>query len=113
MARQTIELGTLTIPQSGTNSNVISNKTVMSGTITVTFYSPATYTGVVTILVGPDENMAIANMIPAASTAGTNITLTAGKCQTINLGAIKSLAIQSAGAEAAARAVPVLVQIEI
>lgn len=112
MARQIVQLPNLVIPISQSNSNVVSSKTGFSHIVELMFFNPATFTGVVTILVGAAENMTIGNMVPLYI-SGANVTLTAGKGQSVPVGGFKSLAIQSGGTEAAARTVSVLGKVDI
>lgn len=99
-------VGTLTIANGATDSNVIAAKE-LGMVVSLLFENAAAYTGTVTVYVGADETTLIAAMLPLRS-AGTaaDATLIAGKWQEIGtVPGVQSLAIKSGSAEGGARVV--------
>lgn len=99
-------VGTLTIASSGIDSNVLSNNLLQSARRLI-FRTPSAFTGTVTIKGSPLKGALMAALLPIAGTAGTPITLTAGREQHVEVGNLKSLAVTSGSAEAAERVITV------
>lgn len=101
MGRHIVNFPDLVIPAAGTDSNVISSKLGFGHLVDLIIWAH-TLTNEVSLLVGQDEGMAIGDM-EILTLAGTDFTITANRANQIPAAAYKSLAVQSAGAEAAAR----------
>jgi hypothetical protein len=117
MSRQLIDLGTLTIPLDGWDSDVISTKVGFGHLIDALIWSPATLDGTVTVLVGPDEDMDVGDMSPL-NVATRNVTMVAGEAVLVPAASFRSLALQSdaalgASGESEERVFRIIGQVEL
>lgn len=101
----TAYLGTLTIPNAGTQSNVLSDSTLRLAEYFL-FETPSAFTGTISVLGSLDNDALIANM-KALYNSGTAVTIGANRIERYPIGGLSSVAIQSGGAEAAQRDVKV------
>lgn len=72
----------------------------------VVFYSPAAYTGTISVEVAPSED-SLAAAMKALYNNGTAITLTAGRVERHEVNGFESIRIKTSGTEAADRLVDV------
>lgn len=105
MARVRTLVGRLTILNAATDSNVIAARELSLAQALI-FYNAAAYTGVISVRVGKREDTTFANMQPLDNN-GVAVVLTANRVQRHEVNGFESLAIQSAGAEAAQRDIDV------
>ena len=68
------------------------------------FYSPAAYTGTISVLVAADE---AATSGAALYNNGTAVTLTQGRVERFDVSGFESLQLKTSGTESGSRAVPV------
>jgi hypothetical protein len=112
MSRHPVSFPDLVIASGQTDSNVISNKVGIGTLIDFIIFAPATLTGTVTLYLGADENMALANMVPFYVN-GSNVTIAAGKATPISAASFRSLALKSGSAEGATRTFQVRGQVDV
>jgi len=112
VARHIVNFPDLVIPNAGKDSNVISSKTGFGHAVDIIITTAAALTGVVTLLVGPDEGMAIGALSPLYVDAA-DVTLPAGKSFLVPTSTFKSMAVQSGSAEGAARTFIVRAQVQM
>lgn len=106
MSEHAAFVGTLTIPISTTDSNVIVNNQLAMAR-TLIFESAATaYTGTISLRALGTKDSTFANLLPVKKNA-TAVVLTAATRDEWDVGGVRSIAIKSSGAEAAARVVRV------
>lgn len=107
MSKQLALIGVLTIPNGGTDSNILPCRQapLASGYV---FVNPAAFTGVVTVR-GSTDNTATPQ---ALQNNGTALTLTAATTQKFDAMGLRQISIHSASAEGAARSVQVYAEIE-
>lgn len=99
-------LGTLTIANGGTDSNVLSAKELKMARAIVFENAESALTGTVSVLAAADEGAAIGDCLPV-SVDGTDVTVSAGAIEQWNISPGCSIAIQSSSAEGAERTVNV------
>lgn len=113
MAEHLELLGTLTIPNGGTDSNVLSHRQMATARRLV-IVGPATLTAAVTLYGSPLVGVLIAAMQPVRKVNdAADATIVAGKQTHVNDVNLGSIAVKSAGAEGAARAFIVYLVFEI
>lgn len=110
MGSHRARLGTLTIPNGDDQSNVLGSKQ-LSFSRAVAFFNAAAYTGTVAVLVGPDDDSAIGDMLPL-EVDGNAVILEAGVMQEFNCSGFRSIALDSGSNEDAERAVEVFCILE-
>jgi len=106
------ELGTCTIPTSaGAVSNILGAKELGMAQ-SIVFYSPATYTGTISVEVGLQEDAGAAAMAPFYS-GGSAVTLTAGRAERFEVNGFRAVRLKTSGTEGASRAVPIAVVLDL
>ena len=111
MARLKIKLGTASIPTSaGATSNILAARE-LGLVVGLMFYSPATYTGTISVLVGPKDDSLIAACLPL-KISGAAATLTAGDADFFPVSGFESVALKTSGTEGAQRDVDVYAIVE-
>lgn len=103
MARIKSYLGTLTIANSETTSNIIGSRSYSALTGLV-FFNPAAFTNAIHVEVARNHDDDGTNMVDAYL-AGTQVTLTAGEMDQWNIQAFEAMRIVSASTEGAERIV--------
>lgn len=105
-------LGRLTIANGQTASNIIAARELGMARSLV-FKNPAAFTGAVTVQVATNETATASDMLPL-SVGGSDVTLTAGKHQVVDVPpGIEALRAVSAAAEAAERVIEVYAVLNI
>jgi hypothetical protein len=97
MRNQPIDLGTMVIASSGTDSTAIEFK--RKPVRGVAIYAPAALTGTVTLYVSADS----ASTYQKLQSAGSDITIGAGDCVVVDAVACDYMRVTSGSAEASAR----------
>jgi hypothetical protein len=98
-------LGTLTIANGGTQSNVLSNSTLRTAEWLI-FDTPSAFTGTVSVY-GALDNDAVIGAMKACYRDGTAVTIGANRVDRCSVGGLSSVAIVSGSAEGAQRDVKV------
>jgi len=112
MSMQKAYLGRLTIPISQDKSNVlVAEEGKMARGLLFSNVETA-FTGTIAVLVGHDEAVLIANMLPAY-VDGTQVTVSANRVQQWTISGVVAVALDSSGTEAAARNVDVWLLLEL
>ena len=107
MARHTAYVGALVIASSGSASNTLTMP-VGKMTTSLTFVSPAAYTGTITV------EGALGGETPQALIVDNDpVVLTAVKTEKWNIGGVVALALASSGTEAAERTVQVYAEFDL
>jgi hypothetical protein len=111
--RHKAKLGTLTIANGQTASNILAGRE-LAFCVGLLFINPSAFTGAVTLQSAPDEASAAAAM-KAVSVGGADVTLTAGKVQSVGLpgGIGEAIRVLSGAAEAAQRDIEVYAILEM
>lgn len=112
MARQKVKLGIATIPTSaGAFSNVLSARE-LGQLVGLMFYSPAAFTGAISVHVGPKDDNTSGQLTPLR-VAGAAVALTAATAEFFVCAGFESIACKTAGTEGAPRDIEVWAVIEV
>lgn len=108
---------TLSIPNAGSDSPWLSSilslgqmKAVLGSVVHMIIYTPAALTNAITVQVVPTEGDTSGKTLQTS--AGTDLTLAAGKAVVVPASAFKDMRIHSAGAEAGQRDFDVVIQVD-
>ena len=103
MARHTVELPDLVIPEDGTVSNVVENKLAFAHAVDFVIWGPATLSGTVTVEVAPNQSPSSGDFSPLQVVPGTNVTVGADKAPVIAAAGFKALRLVSGTTETSER----------
>ena len=106
MARVAMRMGTLTIPISDDESNILASEQ-FANLVGIVFYNPSAFTGTIAVEVAWAVG-AVAASHAALYSGGSAVTLTAGRVERHDINGFKSIMLDSDGTEAAARVVEVI-----
>jgi hypothetical protein len=95
MARHLVKFPILTIPDAGTDSNVVSSPVGFGHAVDLILYTDDED---VTVLVGPDANMAVGDLVPLQVEAAIDFIAPADRGVVIPTSSFKSFAVQADGA---------------
>lgn len=95
MSRHIANLGTLTIANGATQSNVLTVNQGFGMTVDMILYAANV---AVTVYVGPDENMLIGDLIPLQVTPGVDFACAASRATVIPTSTFKSFAVVAGSA---------------
>lgn len=99
-------LGRLTIPTGASAFSNILGAREMAMAKKLVFYNPASFTGTISLQVGPRDDTLAAGMLPLR-VAGAAVTLTQGVAQEVDSGGYESIRVGTSGNEAAPRDIDV------
>lgn len=87
----------------GAGSNII-GKRELALCVGLVFYSPAAYTGTISVEVAADENAAAGDMKPLYNN-GSAVVLTAGRVEKFDVAGFEAVRVKTSGTEASDRLV--------
>lgn len=102
MSRHTMSLGTLTIPTSAGAGSNIAGFNELQMCVALVFYSPAAYTGTISVEVADQED-AVAGDMKALYNNGSAVVLTQGRVEKFDVGGFKAVRVKTSGTEAGSR----------
>ena len=100
------KIGTLTIPISSGDSNVLAGEELIN-LVGIVFYNPSAFTGTIAVEVAWAIGTTGANH-QALYSGGSAVTLTAGRVERWDINGFRSIVLDSSGTEAAERVVEVI-----
>lgn len=102
MSLHRAKIGTLTIANGGTNSNVLSSKLLKMAKALVIDTAESAFTGTISLLAAAEEGAAFSDLL-AVRAGGAAVAVTADSIEQFDVSPGCSIAVQSSGAEAAER----------
>ena len=113
MARHTVELPDLVIPNAGTVSNVVEDKLAFDAAVDFIIWGPSALDGTVTVEVAPNQGPSAGDFSPLQVTPGTNVTVAADRAPVIAAAGFKALRLVSGTTETSERTFPFRAQVDM